>query len=279
MKSHKGTIYCSYTGYITQAIVNIFAPLLFVTFNEEFGISFSQITLITTLNFTTQLIVDLLSSKFVDKIGYRVSIVSAHIFSALGLLGMAFLPGILPSAYSGLLISVILYAIGGGLIEVLISPIVEACPSDDKASAMSLLHSFYCWGSVGVILLSTGFFAAFGREHWRNFSLPLGINTDCKCILLYTRSDSLTDQRRRGNEDKRALQNQAVLGVCSADALRRSKRAFNAANGLRLSPENGLKVSKTIGDLAGPCFFSVLMGLARVFYAKFSEKIDILYHS
>lgn len=122
MKSHKGTIYCSYTGYITQAIVNIFAPLLFVTFNEEFGISFSQITLITTLNFTTQLIVDLLSSKFVDKIGYRVSIVSAHIFSALGLLGMAFLPGILPSAYSGLLISVILYAIGGGLIEVLISP-------------------------------------------------------------------------------------------------------------------------------------------------------------
>lgn len=276
MKSYKGTIYCSYTGYITQAIVNIFAPLLFVTFHDEFGISFSQITLITTLNFSTQLIVDLLSSKSVDRIGYRISIVSAHVFSALGLLGMAFLPDILPSGseFAGLLVSVVLYAIGGGLIEVLISPIVEACPSDDKASAMSLLHSFYCWGSVGVILLSTGFFALFGRDNWRVlaclWSLVPIVNAFC-----FTRVPiaSLTEEGE-GMRIKELCKTKlfwvfVVLMLCAgASELSMSQWASAFA-------ENGLKVSKTVGDLAGPCFFSILMGSARVFYAKFSEKINL----
>ncbi len=275
MKSYKSTVYCAYTGYITQAIVNIFAPLLFITFHDEFGISFSQITLITTLNFTTQLIVDLLSSRFVDRIGYRISIVSAHVFSALGLLGMAFLPSVLPSAYAGLLISVVLYAVGGGLIEVLISPIVEACPSDDKASAMSLLHSFYCWGSVGVILLSTAFFAVFGREHWRVLAclwalIPI-VNAFC-----FTRVPiaSLIEEGE-GMKIKELCKTKlfwvfVVLMLCAgASELSMSQWASAFA-------ENGLKVSKTIGDLAGPCFFSILMGSARVFYAKFSEKINLI---
>ncbi len=275
MKSYKGTIYCSYIGYITQAIVNIFAPLLFVTFHEEFGISFSQITLITTLNFSTQLIIDLLSSKFVDKIGYRISIVSAHVFSALGLLGMAFLPKVLPSAYAGLLISVIFYAIGGGLIEVLISPIVEACPSDDKASAMSLLHSFYCWGSVGVILLSTGFFAAFGKENWRVLACLWAL-IPCVNAICFTRVPiaSLTEDGE-GMRIKELCKTKlfwvfAVMMLCAgASELSMSQWASAFA-------ESGLKVSKTVGDLAGPCFFSILMGLARVFYAKFSEKINLM---
>ena len=275
MKSYKGTIYCSYIGYITQAIVNIFAPLLFVTFHEEFGISFSQITLITTLNFSTQLIIDLLSSKFVDKIGYRISIVSAHVFSALGLLGMAFLPKVLPSAYAGLLISVVFYAIGGGLIEVLISPIVEACPSDDKASAMSLLHSFYCWGSVGVILLSTGFFATFGRENWRVLACLWAL-IPCVNAICFTRVPiaSLTEDGE-GMRIKELCKTKlfwvfAVMMLCAgASELSMSQWASAFA-------ESGLKVSKTVGDLAGPCFFSILMGLARVFYAKFSEKINLM---
>ena len=165
--NYRNTIYCSYIGYITQAIVNVFAPLLYITFNTEFQISISQITLITTLNFFVQLLIDLLSTKFVDVIGYRTCIVSAHVFAASGLIGMSFLPDILPNPYAGLMISVMLYAVGGGLIEVLVSPIVEACPTDNKSSEMSLLHSFYCWGSVGVIAISTAFFALFGRENWR----------------------------------------------------------------------------------------------------------------
>lgn len=143
--NYRNTIYCSYIGYITQAIVNVFAPLLYITFNTEFQISISQITLITTLNFFVQLLIDLLSTKFVDVIGYRTCIVSAHVFAASGLIGMSFLPDILPNPYAGLMISVMLYAVGGGLIEVLVSPIVEACPTDNKSSEMSLLHSFYCW--------------------------------------------------------------------------------------------------------------------------------------
>lgn len=274
MKNYKSTIYCSYTGYITQAIVNIFAPLLFVTFHEEFGISFSQITLITTLNFSTQLIIDLISSKFVDKIGYRISIVSAHFFSAAGLLGMAFLPDILPNAYAGLLVSVVLYAIGGGLIEVLISPIVEACPSDDKASAMSLLHSFYCWGSVGVILLSTGFFAAFGMENWRLLAclwalIPI-VNAFCfTCVPIAPLTEEGEGMKIKELCKTKLFWVFVLLMLCAgASELSMSQWASAFA-------ENGLNVSKTIGDLAGPCFFSILMGSARVFYAKFSEKINL----
>ena len=159
---YQNTMYACFVGYIVQAIVNNFVPLLFLTFESSYGIPLSQITMLITFNFGIQLLVDLLSAKFVDKIGYRVSIVMAHIFAALGLAGLVVLPDLLPNAFAGLLIAVVIYAIGGGLIEVLISPIMESCPSENKEKAMSLLHSFYCWGHVGVVLLSTLFFWFFG---------------------------------------------------------------------------------------------------------------------
>ena len=165
--SYQKTIYACYLGYITQGVVNNLAPLLFLTFISSGWATLSTITLMTTVNFATQLLVDFLSAYFVDRIGYRRCIVAAHIFSGIGLIGMAVLPSLLPVPFVGLLISVILYAIGGGLIEVLVSPIVEACPSENKAKAMSLLHSFYCWGVVAVIALSTLYLAVFGRENWR----------------------------------------------------------------------------------------------------------------
>ena len=168
--TYRHTIAASYLGYITQAIVNNLAPLLFVTFMSEFSLTLEQITLMTTVNFAVQLLVDLLSAKLVDRIGYRVSIVAAHVLAVLGLSGMAILPGILPPM-TGLMIAVVLYAIGGGMIEVLISPIVEACPTEGKSAAMSLLHSFYCWGHVALVLLSTLFFAAFGTANWRVLTL------------------------------------------------------------------------------------------------------------
>lgn len=152
---YQKTIYACFIGYVVQAVVNNFVPLLFLTFEKTYGIPLSKITMLITLNFGVQLIVDLLSAGFVDKIGYRVSIVIAHVASALGLIGLVVLPNLLPDAYTGILLSVMIYAIGGGLIEVLISPIMESCPTDNKEKAMSLLHSFYCWGHVAVVLIST----------------------------------------------------------------------------------------------------------------------------
>ena len=155
-------MYACFAGYIVQAIVNNFVPLLFLTFEKTYQVPLSQITMLITFNFGIQLLIELLAARFVDRIGYRVSIVLAHIFSAAGLIGLVILPNLYSSAFIGLLISVVIYAIGGGLIEVLISPIVESCPGDQKEKAMSLLHSFYCWGHVGVVLISTIFFWVFG---------------------------------------------------------------------------------------------------------------------
>ena len=164
--SFRGTILACYAGYITQAVVNNFLPLLFVTLQTAFSLSLTQITLLVTVNFITQLFTDLLSAKHVDRMGYRVSVVAAHVLCCVGLVGVGLLPWLLPSAYLGLLLSVVIYAVGGGLIEVLISPIVEGCPSENKSAAMSLLHSFYCWGCVAVILLTTAAFTLFGRDCW-----------------------------------------------------------------------------------------------------------------
>ena len=170
-QNFKNTIYACFTGYIVQAIVNNFVPLLFVTFQREFSLPLSKITLLVTFNFGLQLLTDLASVKFVDRIGYRISAVLAHLLSAAGLILLTILPGLMKNSFVGILICVMIYAIGGGLLEVLISPIVEACPTDNKEAAMSLLHSFYCWGHLAVVLLSTLFFAVFGLGRWRVMAL------------------------------------------------------------------------------------------------------------
>lgn len=181
--SYNSTIKASFAAYVVQAIVNNFAPLLFLTFQSLYGIPLSQITLLITFNFCIQLLIDALSARFIDKIGYRASIVTAHACSAAGLVLLAVLPDILPNPFAGLLISVMIYAVGGGLIEVLVSPIVEACPTDNKETAMSLLHSFYCWGHVAVVLVSTVFFALFGIENWKVVAVVWALVPAANCIL------------------------------------------------------------------------------------------------
>ena len=185
-QNYQKTMYACFIGYIVQAVVNNFVPLLFVTFQKSYGISLSKVTLLITINFCVQLLVDMLSAGFVDKIGYRASVIMAHIFAAAGLLGLTFLPDLLPNAYAGIVLSVVVYAIGGGLIEVLISPILEACPTENKEKAMSLLHSFYCWGHMGVVLLSTAFFALFGVENWKILTLLWVLIPVCNTIFFAT---------------------------------------------------------------------------------------------
>ena len=268
------TIIASYIGYITQSIVNNLAPLLFVIFHDTFDLPLSQITLLITINFMIQLVVDLLSTKFVDKIGYRTCIIAAHIFAAAGLISMAILPFVM-SPFVGLLLSVFLYAVGGGLIEVLISPIVEACPTDNKASVMSLLHSFYCWGTVAVVLLSTLYLSAFGKDSWRLLALFWAIIPLVNTVFFSRVPISQLNGEGEGMKPAELLKNGtfwifAVLMVASGASEQAMSQWASAF------AEKGLGVSKAVGDLAGVCMFSVLMGTARVFYAKMSEKINLL---
>lgn len=268
------TIAASYIGYITQAIVNNFAPLLFVTFHRTYGISLSRIGLLVTVNFVTQILVDLFSAKFTDRIGYRPNAVLAHIFAAVGLILLGILPELTSDPYLGISIAVVIYAIGGGLTEVIISPIVEACPTDKKGAAMSLLHSFYCWGSVLVVLVSTLLFRLLGLDSWRIISAMWAVIPACNAIYFcFVPINSLADEGRgmsiTGLLKEKVFWVLALLMLCSgASELAMSQWASALA-------ETGLHVSKTAGDLAGPCFFAILMGSGRVLHAHIAERFSL----
>lgn len=273
-KNYKKTLIACYLGFITQAISANFTPLLFLTFKGTYGISLEMIAIIPMVFYLTQLLVDLVAVKFADIIGYRTCVIVSQVVSAVGLILMAFLPELLPNPFVGILISVILYAIGSGLIEVLLSPIVEACPFENKAGVMSLLHSFYCWGAVGTILGSTLFFAIFGTEHWQILTLiwaavPL-INTfnffTCPIERLVEDGEGM----RIGQLLRLPLFMLLILLMICVGASEATMTQWASA-----FTESALGVSKTIGDLAGPCMFATLMGVARVFYGKKGEKIDL----
>lgn len=272
---YKKTTYACFTGYIVQAIVNSFVPLLFVTFQKSYHIPIEQITLLITVNFMIQLLIDMLSAGFIDRIGYRASVIIAHICAALGLALLTVLPELCTNHFVGILIAVCIYAVGGGLIEVLISPIIEACPTDNKEAAMSLLHSFYCWGCTGVVLISTLFFTIFGIGHWKALTLfwtiiPIGN------MILFTKVPiySLTDEGDKGMSIKELFREKIfwvlmLMMVCSgASEQAVSQWASTFA-------EEGLGIAKTMGDLVGPMTFSILMGLSRLIYGKYGDRIDL----
>lgn len=273
--NYQNTMYACFVGYIVQAIVNNFVPLLFLTFESSYGIPLSQITMLITFNFGIQLLVDLLSAKFVDKIGYRVSIVMAHIFAALGLAGLVVLPDLLPNAFAGLLIAVVIYAIGGGLIEVLISPIMESCPSENKEKAMSLLHSFYCWGHVGVVLLSTLFFWFFGIADWKILALLWVIIPVCNGILFCKVPIAPLIEEGETGMSLRELCKNRIFWILMLMMMCAGASEQAVSQWASTFAEQGLGVSKTIGDLAGPMSFAILMGSARAFYGKFGDRIDL----
>lgn len=274
-KGYKWTVNACFTGYIVQAIVNNFVPLLFLTFQSSYGIPLSRITLLITVNFAVQLTVDLVSVTFVDRIGYRVSMLIAHGMAALGLAGLTVLPRMLDNAYAGLLVSVVCYAVGGGLLEVLVSPMMESCPTDNKEKAMSMLHSFYCWGQVGVVLISTLFFWLFGIGNWWILALVWAA-VPIANGLLFARVPiaPLIQEGERGLKVRelfgmRQFWLLMLMMVCAgASELSVSQWASTFA-------EKGLGVSKTLGDLAGPMFFALLMGGARAFYGKYGEKVAL----
>lgn len=263
-----------YTGSITQAANVNLAPLLFVTFQQQFQLSLEQIGFLVTFNFTIQIITDFIAAKFADRIGYRPSVVLAHVCSALGLVGLGIFPFLFPNAYAGLLASVLLCAFGGGLLEVLISPIMEALPTENKAAAMGLLHSFYCIGHVGVVLLSTLFFAVVGLQHWYLLPLLWAILPLLNCVAfskvpLYPLPGSEHPHSFRRLFGIKVFWLFLLLMLCSGAA----EQAM--AQWASLFAETGLHVSKTTGDLLGPCLFAVLMGLSRLLYSKFGSSYPL----
>ncbi|MCM1055632.1 MAG: MFS transporter [Bacteroides sp.] len=274
MKKYGKTKLACYLGFVAQAICANFAPLLFLTFHDTYGISFGRLALISTCFFFTQLVTDLICAKAADRIGYRKCTVAAAAMSGLGLLGLAFLPDIFPSPFAGILACVIVYAVGSGLAEVLVSPIIEACPFENKDSMMSLLHSFYCWGSAAVILGSTLFFTIFGIENWRILAviwaiLPLyNIYNFASCPI-----ENLTEDGQ-GMTMGQLFKTKAfwlfiLLMVCAgASELAMAQWASAFA-------ESALHVSKIAGDLLGPCGFAIFMAMSRLIYGKFGEKMDL----
>lgn len=273
-KNYRKTQLACYLGFITQAIAANFAPLLYIMFHDNYGIDFSRLALISTCFFLTQLVVDFLCGSAVDKIGYRKCIIAAEVFSAAGLAGLAFVPDITPSPYMGILLCVVIYAVGSGLIEVLCSPIIEACPFENKDAVMSLLHSFYCWGSVAVILGSTAFFAVFGIENWRIMALIWAI------IPVYNIFNFMTCPIESLVEDGEGMtMGQLVktklfwlfilLMICAGSS------ELAMAQWASAFAESALHVSKTVGDLAGPCGFAVCMGISRMIYGKYGSRMDL----
>ncbi len=274
-KNYQATIYACYVGYIVQAIINNLAPLLFLTFQKSFDISLEKIGLLISINFGVQIFVDAIASMFVDKIGYRPSVIAAHFFSAAGLVGMSIFPFVFGNAYTGLICAIILNAIGGGLIEVLISPIVEAAPSSNaKEAAMSLLHSFYCWGHVAVVLLSTAGFRIFGMEHWYFVPVIWSIVPFINAfVFMAVPINQLVEEGEKTPTGKLLMSGQFWLFFLLMLCAGASEQAMS--QWASFFAENGLHLSKTFGDLLGPCLFAVLMGSSRAFFGKFGERIDL----
>ncbi len=272
---YETTMTACFIGYIVQAIVVNFVPLLFLTFHSNYHIPLSKITMLITVNFGIQLLIDLLSAGFIDKIGYRASIILAHIFSAIGLILLAILPELCSDPFTGIVIAVIFYAVGGGLIEVLISPIMESCPTDNKEKAMSLLHSFYSWGQVGVVLISTLFFKLFHIENWKILSLLWSLIPIINAVIfLKTPIAPLVQEGESGLTMKELFSNKLLwtflLMMMSAGASEQAVSQWTST-----FAEQALKVNKTVGDLAGPMTFAVLMGISRVYYGKYGSKINL----
>lgn len=274
-ENYNHTLRASYIGYISQAIVNNFAPLLFLTFQKTYGISLDKITLLVTMNFAVQLLVDFLAAGFVDRIGYRRAIVLAHLLCAGGVAGLGILPELTADPYLGFLGAVLLYAAGGGLIEVMISPIVEACPTERKEAAMSLLHSFYCWGHVLVVVASTVFFRVAGIGNWRILAFIWALVPFFNCfyfarVPIRSMTGEGRGMRMRQLAGSGVFWLFVLLMVCSGASEQAMSQWASAF------AESALQVGKTMGDLLGPCLFALLMGTSRAVYARFSRHMPLI---
>lgn len=272
--SYKHTLRACYVGYITQAIVNNLAPILFIIFKKQFHISFEEIGRLILINFATQTVADIIAIKYVDKLGYRKSAILAHIFCAAGLIGLSIFPKLIPSPYIGLVIAVMIYALGGGILEVLVSPIVESIPGDEKASAMSLLHSFYCWGQMGVVFITTILLKLMGNDMWTIIPIIWAV------IPIYngfkfTKVPLMPPLPQEEQVSIKVLIKSKQILVALMLMLCAGASELTMSQWSSIFAEKGLNVPKVIGDIAGPCMFAIFMGTGRTLYGIWGSKINL----
>lgn len=273
--TYKHTLISCYVCFFIQAIVNNFSPLLFVTYSEEFNISIEQITLLISYNFIVQMAVDAFGIKYAYRIGHRRGLVIAHITSFLGMAGLAVFTKIFPP-YLGLFLATTLCSLGSGFIEVMASPTVEALPLGNKSAAMSLLHSFYCWGHLAIVLLSTLFFLLAGIENWRIMAYIWAAIPALNCILfaVVPLAPLAEDKESQGSFWRifrlKGFPFFLIIMIC-AGAMEQGIAQWSS-----LFAETGLGVSKTVGDLLGPCMFGLMMALSRTFYGIFGERMNLV---
>ena len=273
--AYKGTKIACYTGYIVQAIVANLAPLLFLTFNRTFDISLTKITFLSGFNFAVQLLVDLIAARYAERLGYRKSVILSQIFAAAGMIGYGTLPYLLGNRFAGLLIATALCAVGGGLIEVLVSPIIESCPSDSKSGSMSLLHSFYCWGQAAVVLLSTLFFTVCGIDNWRILTVIWAVVPIVNAFT-FTKVPVPQPVEEGAAMSAKQLFSSRGLGILILLMICSGAAELAISQWASAFAEAALNVNKTVGDLMGPCLFAILMGVSRAFYSVFSRRTGLV---
>lgn len=274
--TYKNTLHACYTGMVTQAAINNLAPLLFVIFQDSFQISLEMIGRLVLINFGVQLATDIVAARYADKIGYRRCVVGAHLFCVLGLLGLSLFPMVFPSPYVGLVCAVVLYAIGGGLIEVLVSPMVEAIPGDGKALSMSLAHSFYCWGQMAVVLVTTLILYLIGQDLWYILPWLWAVIPFCN-MLLFMRVPIAHPTGGGDAMPVRKLFSKRTFWVFLIIMMCAGASELSMSQWSSLFAQKGLGVPKVVGDILGPCMFALLMGLGRLGYGLWGGKIRLKY--
>lgn len=263
----------AYVGYFVQAIVNNFLPILFVAFQDIYGIGYEKLGRLIVFNFITQMVTDILSPKIISLLGYRKTAVMCQLIAALGLTLAAVLPNVLPNAYIGIVLAVIVYAFASGLMEVIISPMIEMLPTSNKSGNMSLLHSFYCWGQAITTVGTTLLLSAFGYRGWTYIPLIWAIVPFINAFS-FIRVPIVEPQPERKSDSFRVLFSDRRFRVFMLIMLCAGASEIAMAEWASVFAQNALGVSQIAGDLAGPCAFSLFMGLGRLLYAAFSEKIS-----
>lgn len=273
-KKYKMTLYACYLGYVVQGIINNINPILFANYQRSLGITVDKIGILIAVNFVTQIIIDFASVGYVDRIGYRKCMVLANACSVLGLLGVGSFPFWFGDPMLGLTAATILNGIGGGLLEVLVSPIVEAVPTDNKEKSMSMLHSFYCWGCVGFIAVSTLILFVLGTQRW-NFLPFVWVLVPFVCGILFCRVpvNRLVEEEER--IPVKSLAGQKIFWCLLVLMICAGASEMGMSQWTSYFAEMGLHVNKAVGDLLGACSFCVLMGLARLYYGKSSGDLPI----
>ena len=272
-KKYSLTLTACYVGYVIQAMVNNLSPLLFVQFKRQFALDSAMLSFIIFINFGLQIIVDSLSAKITEKIGYRAGAILAQVFSCTGLVCLGVLPNVI-NPFAGIITATVLMAIGGGFVEVILSPVIEALPLGNKSGAMCFLHSFYCWGHIFTVLAATIYFNLFTIDAWRYLPVALAVIPLLNCITfavcpLETLEGDETPSSYKSIFTMRGFWLFPVLILASGAA----EQAI--AQWASDFAEIGLGVDKTLGDVFGTCLFALGMALSRTVYGVLGKKIDL----